>query len=76
MGTKPTARAKALDKLTHGEVIEKMTLARPAQASKADRRRTAAATALRIQRQRFESWQRKSPPSTAVLVRLIRLLAR
>ena len=53
-----------------------MTLARPAQASKTDRRRTAAANAQRIQRQRFESWQRSAPPSTAVLVRLIRLLAR
>jgi|SoimicmetaTmtLPC_FD_contig_31_8423485_length_401_multi_2_in_0_out_0_2 hypothetical protein len=53
-----------------------MTLARLAQPSKTDRRRSAAAQALRIQRQRFESWQRSAPPSTAVLVRLIRLLAR
>jgi hypothetical protein len=53
-----------------------MTLARPAQASKSDRRRTAAAQSLRVQRQRFESWQRSAAPSTAVLVRLIRLLAR
>jgi len=53
-----------------------MTLARQAQMSKADRRRTAVANSLRVQRQRFESWQRSSPPATAVLVRLIRLLAR
>jgi len=53
-----------------------MTMARPAQASKTDQRRSAAAQALRIQRQRFESWQRSAQPSTAVLVRLIRLLAR
>lgn len=53
-----------------------MTLARPSQASKADRRRLATANALRVQRQRFESWQRSTPPATAVLVRLIRLLAR
>jgi hypothetical protein len=52
-----------------------MTLARPAQASKSDRRRTAARSPA-YQRQRFESWQRSAPPSTAVLVRLIRLLAR
>jgi hypothetical protein len=53
-----------------------MTVARPASLSKADRRRTVAATAQRIQRQRFETWQRSAPPATAVLVRLIRILAR
>ena len=53
-----------------------MTMARPGLLSKADRRRTAVANSVRIQRQRFENWQRKSPPATAVLVRLIRLLAR
>jgi hypothetical protein len=53
-----------------------MNLARPASLSKADRRRTTVAQTLRIQRQQFESWQRSAKPATAVLVRLIRILAR
>ena len=53
-----------------------MTMARPASLPKPDRRRIAVAHNVRIQRQRFETWQRSSPPTTAVLVRLIRLLAR
>lgn len=45
-----------------------------AQSSRSELRRMSRARARRIQLRQFQSWQRWTPPQTATLVRLVRLL--